>query len=90
MSKDIALLGDGSSHGGVLISTNQDNTLDVGGTPVCVDQCLHSCPIPGHGVTAVSAATSKSFQNSKLIITQGAVAGCGAVISPPGRGVQVE
>jgi len=88
--KNIALLGDPSDHGGTLVSTNTDNTFDVGGTQVCADGCDHSCPIPFHGTTSVTAVTVKSYVNGKLIITTNAVAGCGAKITPPDRHVYVE
>jgi len=121
MGKNIAVLGDTSSHGGTIVTTNQDGTLIVtvggglqppvsvggmfgsfmwgellggGGQAVgllpAVEGALHSCPIPGHGVTAISAATFKSYHNGKLILTIQAVAGCGAVILPPDRRVYVE
>ena len=86
----IALLGDSSSHGGVITTSNQDGTLKVGGVEVAVDGAKHTCPISGHGTTAITAVTIKSFHNLKLIITFGAVAGCGAVISSPDRAVNVE
>ena len=85
MGRVVAVLGDPSNHGGTLISTNQDGRYTLRGQVVCANGCLHSCPIPGHGVTAVSAVTSKSYVNGKLIVTYGAVAGCGAVITPPDR-----
>jgi uncharacterized Zn-binding protein involved in type VI secretion len=88
--KKIALLGDSSSHGGLLISSNQDGSFTVDGIPVCAHGCSHSCPLPEHGVTSVAAVTIKSKINGKLIVTEGAVAGCGAVITPPGRDVYVE
>lgn len=118
--KRIALLGDPSSHGGSLVSTNQDGTLvvmigdigisvDFGSTfgmfgygdtsltedmperiPVCVEGCSHTCPIIGHGTTSVTAITIKSFHNGKLIVTYGAIAGCGAKITPSDRKVYVE
>lgn len=88
MALRIAVLGDTSTHSGTLITTNQDNRCKVKGINVCVHGCLHSCPI--HGVTAVSAITTRSFINGKLIITWDAVAGCGARIRPPDRHVYVE
>ena len=88
--KKIALLGDNSSHGGTLVTTNTDNTYDVGGTPVCANGCMHACPIPGHGTTPVTAVTVKSFVNGKLVITENATAGCGALITPPDRKVYCE
>ncbi len=90
MGKKIALLGDRSDHGGTLISTNQDGRLKVGGVAVCAQGCSHSCPIEYHGVTAVTAVTTRSRINGKLIVTESAVAGCGAHITPPARGITVE
>jgi uncharacterized Zn-binding protein involved in type VI secretion len=90
VGKKIACLGDSSNHGGTLISTNQDGRLTVKDIQVCVNGCSHSCPIPGHGVTSVTAVAVKSFDNNQLIITEGAQAGCGAVITPPDRQVYVE
>ena len=90
MAKKIALLGDPSSHGGSIVSSNQDGTLDVGGVDVAVNGASHSCPIPLHGVTPITAVTTKSYHNGKLILTDGAVAGCGAVIQPSDRGVNIE
>ena len=87
---NVAVLGDSSSHGGTIISTNQDGTLLVAGIAVAVNGAMHSCPISGHGVTAITAVTVRSFQNGKLIITVNATAGCGAVITPASRGVTVE
>lgn len=88
--KNISLIGDTSNHGGVIITTNQDNSVTVGGIAVAVHSALHSCPIPDHGITAITAVTIKSKINGKNILTSGAVAGCGAVITSPNRGVYVE
>ena len=90
MGKIVHVLGDPSNHGGITITTNQDGRYRLKGIVVCANGCLHSCPIPGHGVTAVAAVTTHSYVNGKLIITTGAVAGCGAVMIPPYRGHQVE
>ena len=90
MRKNISLLGDPSNHGGVIITTNQDNKFTVGGIPVAANGAQHSCPIPFHGTTPITAITLKSYVNSKKIVTYGAVAGCGAVITSPNRGVHVE
>jgi len=88
--KPIAVLGDTSDHGGTLVTTNQDDRFSVVGIPVCANGCEHYCPIPGHGRTAVTAITIKSFVNGKLIITRGARAECGAKIVPVNRGVYCE
>lgn len=90
MTKNAAVLGDPSDHGGILITTNQNNRHKLSGIPICADQCLHSCPIPGHGITNVTAVTKYSFVDGKLIITTDAVAGCGALMTPPFRGWRLE
>jgi uncharacterized Zn-binding protein involved in type VI secretion len=90
MAKKIALKGDFSDHGGIIITSNQDGTLDVGGIEVAVEGALHSCPILGHGITPITAVTIKSDQNGKLILSENAVAGCGAQIMPLDRSVTVE
>ena len=90
-TKVIALLGDTSDHGGTVVSANQDDdSLSVGGVLVALHGALHSCPIEGHGVTELSAVTLRSMHNDKLILTIGAVAGCGARLTPIDRGVYVE
>lgn len=88
--KYIVVLGDSSNHGGSVITTNQDGTLKVRGAVVAVEGALHSCPIDGHGVTPITAVTVKSYHNSKLILTIGAVAGCGAKLIPSDRKVYIE
>jgi uncharacterized Zn-binding protein involved in type VI secretion len=90
MSVIVACLGDGSSHGGTLVSTNQDGRYKLEGIVVCANGCEHSCPIPGHGTTTVTAITTKSYVNGKLIVTWGSQAGCGAIIQPPDRKHYVE
>lgn len=87
---NISLLGDSSSHGGTIISSGQDGTCKVGGIEVAVTGALHRCGIVPHGVTPVTAITVKSFHNGKLLLTHGAVAGCGATIISPDRKVYVE
>jgi uncharacterized Zn-binding protein involved in type VI secretion len=90
MGQKIGCVGDGSSHGGTIVSSNQDGTLKASGDEVAVDGALHSCPIPDHGITAITPITTKSYHNGKLIVTEGAVAGCGAVIQPDERQAYVE
>jgi uncharacterized Zn-binding protein involved in type VI secretion len=88
--KNVALLGDSSNHGGVITTSNQDGTLTVGGVEVAVSGALHSCPITGHGVTSITPITVKTYQNGKLILTEGAMSACGAILIPPDRNVYIE
>jgi len=90
MAKRIACIGDPSDHGGTLTSSEQDGRLVIAGVNACANGCNHSCPITGHGVTSVTAATTRTYVNNKLIITEGAVAGCGAHMTPPDRKVYAE
>jgi len=90
MGKKVVLLGDSSDHGGTVVSHNQDGRFKVKGIEVAVEGASHSCPIPGHGVTSISAVTIKSYCNGKLILTEQAVAGCGARLTPPDRKVYIE
>ena len=77
----IARLGDTSDHNGTIISTNQDGTVKANGIDIAVNGAMHSCPIQNHGITSITAITTKTYINGKLVVTIGAVAGCGATIS---------
>lgn len=88
MGKLIAVVGDASDHGGTIITSNQDGSLTVNGIEVAVEGAQHDCPI--HGTTSVSAVTIKTYHNGKLILTDGAIAECGAIIAPVNRNVFVE
>ena len=94
--KLIVCIGDHSSHGGTVILTNQvDDKLTCQDELVAVETApegilQHSCPITGHGITPITAVTVKSFHNGKLILTENAVAGCGARLAPPYRKTYVE
>lgn len=76
---NVVRLGDSSSHGGSMISAG--STVLVNGVPVCVDGDSHSCPIPDHGVTSVTASSSVRSTGGKRVVKIGDGAGCGAVIT---------
>jgi uncharacterized Zn-binding protein involved in type VI secretion len=86
-ARRVACVGDTSTHGGSIITSNQDGTLKVNGLIVAVDGAQFSCPIDGHGVTSITSIIQKTRQNGKLIVTEGAFSGCGALIKPPDRKV---
>ncbi len=90
IGKLVAVIGDGASHPGVITTSNQDGLAVLSGIAICVDQCLFACTIPGHGTTPITAITVRSKINGKLIVGYGAVAGCGAVITPPNRRLTCE
>lgn len=96
LGKLVACIGDFSSHGGTIILTNQvDDKLTAQDELVALETeteaiAQHSCPIEGHGITPVTPVTTKSFHNDKLILTEMAIAGCGARIAPKYRKTFVE
>jgi uncharacterized Zn-binding protein involved in type VI secretion len=80
MTTGVAILGSTSSHGGTMTSASGSKIQTPQGA-VCVSGDLHSCPITGHGVTAVTGNSTRATAGGKAIILDGAVAGCGAVIN---------
>lgn len=80
MSMGVAVFGSTSSHGGSMISAS-GSTFKTPQGVVCVDGDSHSCPIAGHGVTAVTGNSTRVTVGGKKVILSGAVAGCGAVIN---------
>lgn len=74
----IARIGDGSSHGGVVISSASVSKTEGALTARVGD--LHSCPIPGHGVTPITNGSGNFKCEGMVTAVSGSVAGCGAVI----------
>ena len=80
MTVPVAVLGSTSSHGGSMISAS-GSKLQTSNGNVCVSGDLHSCPIEGHGVTAVEVGLSTRVTVQGVgVVIEGSVAGCGAVI----------
>ena len=80
MSKAPGVIGSASNHGGSMISASGVNMLTPQGV-VCLQGDMHSCPIPGHGVTAISGGcTVKTIVNGRPVAIEGSIAGCGAVL----------
>ena len=73
-----ARLGDTSNHGGTII-TGASRTM-VNGLPVARMGDLHSCPIPGHGVTPIFTGSLTTITEGKPNARIGDVTGCGATI----------
>jgi len=84
--KPVATLGSASSHGGVIIpGPGVDPTMLVNGKPIALDGCLHYCPqfdgpIP-HGIRPVKAISRTLWKNGRRVVTIGAIAACGAIIT---------
>lgn len=89
MAKKIACIGDPATHTGS-ISVPGQTKVKSDSSSVAVDGALFACTVSGHGTTAITPVTTKTYIGGKLIITEGAIAGCGAIIQPPDRKVYVE
>lgn len=88
----IACLGDGSTHGGIISTTFQDGRFFVGGLLVAVEGDLHTCAIPDsphQPPTPITSVISRCYYNSKLVLTETAIAGCQALIISPERHVYI-
>jgi len=79
MMPAVARLGDGSSHGGTIISSASKTS--VNGIHVARVGDLHSCPVPGHGITPIVSGSGHFTCEGELVAVVGSVCGCGAVIN---------
>jgi uncharacterized Zn-binding protein involved in type VI secretion len=74
----IARLGDSSSHGGTIITCAAVTKTEGILTARVGD--LHTCPIPGHGVTAILSGSGNFKTEGKITAVSGSQCGCGAII----------
>ena len=73
--KGIILLGDATTHGGVVISAQHNYT--VGGRAVaCVGDKV-ACPVPGHGVNVIVEGEPTMQINGKAVALHGHRCACG-------------
>jgi len=77
----VARIGDSSTHGGSIITSNQDGSVKAEGKEIAVEGALFSCPIEGHDVTSITSNLDNDWTvNGKKVVLDGSVAGCGARI----------
>ena len=74
----VVRLGDSSSHGGTVITAS--SRVRVGGVLVARAGDLHSCPVPGHGITAITTGAARCNVEGSSVARDGDVVGCGAVL----------
>ena len=80
MSNNISRLGDLSDHGGYIMSVTTTKTYCNGKLIARIGD-LHSCPIPGHGITQIISSSLSSVNvEGKNVATIGSKTGCGATI----------
>lgn len=78
MDKPAARIGDTTDHGGTII-TGASHTF-INGIPAARKGDLHSCPIPGHGVTQIVTGSDSVDIEGSPAARVGDSCGCGAVI----------
>ena len=79
MGELIARLGDTSDHGGTIITSCSKTRAE--GPRVARRGDLHSCPIPGHGITPIVSNTSPNvITEGNETAHTGSICGCGARI----------
>lgn len=78
MGREVARLGDKSSHGGSII-TGATRTY-ANGKPIARVGDLHSCPITGHGVTPIVTGNVAVLVEGSPAARVGDSTGCGATI----------
>jgi uncharacterized Zn-binding protein involved in type VI secretion len=75
----VARLGDPSDHGGEIVSGSSTRTVDGIACARVTD--MHSCPLPGHGVTPIVSGSPSTSVDGHPIARVGSFTGCGAAIS---------
>lgn len=86
-ARRVACVGDSATHSGQIITSGQDGTVFAAGAVIAVNGAMFQCNISGHGTTPITSIIKKTYINGKLIVTEGAVAGCGAIMKPIDRKV---
>lgn len=72
----VARFGDEGSHGGTIISASSDSTCN--GRGIARHGDILDCN--QHGQQSISAITTHTYVNGRLVLTVGAIADCGATI----------
>ena len=76
--KPIIVLGDITSHGGVVLEGNSA-TLVNGKAVACVGDRV-SCPISGHGICFIVTGDQSTIVGGKAIARHGDLCSCGATL----------
>lgn len=75
--RNVIRLGDGTSHGGKVVSSSATRFKVLGVPVACVgDAC--SCPIPGHSDCTITTGSPHHLINGKQVAFDGDSLSCGA------------
>lgn len=78
MSKGFVLLGDSTTHGGIVISATSTMIVDAKSVALVGD--LVSCPLPGHGINAIIEGSPEWISDGKAIVVDGCRSACGCKV----------
>ncbi|WP_105746282.1 PAAR domain-containing protein [Cronobacter dublinensis] len=75
MSSGLVLLGDRTTHGGIVVSVSSN--YSVNGKRAAVVGDLVSCPIEGHGTNPIIEGSPKRSSNGFAVVVDGCKCQCG-------------
>lgn len=76
--KPVIVLGDVTSHGGVVLEGASTTTVD--GKPVARVGDKVSCPVIGHGLCVIVTGDQTTLVNGKAVARHGDQCSCGATL----------
>ncbi|MFK0095013.1 PAAR domain-containing protein [Pseudomonas sp. NPDC090592] len=78
MYQGLVLLGDGTTHGGKVISAS--STMTVRGKPVALVGDEVSCPLPGHGNNRLVEGSEQWSEGGRALVVDGCRSECGCQV----------
>ena len=87
MVKGFVLLGDRTTHDGEVITAS--STMAIDGIRVAMVGDKVRCPIPGHGINAITEGCADWLENDVALVVDGCLSECGCrVVSSASDGVE--
>lgn len=78
MPQEFVLLGDPTSHGGIVLTASSTTIVD--GRAVALVGDLVSCPIPGHGINPILIGCSDWSEDGRAMVVTGCLCACGCIV----------
>lgn len=78
MSQSFVLLGDPTTHGGIVLSASSTHIIQ--GRNVALVGDLVSCPLPGHGVNPILEGSSEWSEQGRALVVNGCLTQCGCQV----------
>lgn len=78
MALPIVLLGDSTSHGGIVISASRTHLIDGIGIARVGDRI--TCPLPGHGINSIIEGATTYLIGGRMVALHGHRCMCGCTL----------